>query len=106
MKGNVLSLLTMAKKRATLPSPQILQRAAKVVLTGQCKLSGPLYLKLKRHRQILRKLAALKGDLRKKKAFITRHKKQIGGFLPLLPLILKSVGMALPVISAMNSLRR
>ena len=100
------SLLTMARKQAPLPSAQVLQRAAKVVLTGQCKLSGPLYLKLKRHRQILRKLAALKGDMRKKKAFVTRHKKQIGGFLPLLPLILKSVGMALPLLSAVTSIRR
>ena len=81
-----------------------MQRAAKVVLTGQCKLSGPLYLKLKCHRQILRKLAALKGDLKKKKAFVTRHKKQIGGILPLMPLTLKSVRMALFLFAAANSL--
>lgn len=84
------------KKGHKLPSPQVLQRAAKVVLSGKCPLSKPTYAKLKRHRLILRKLAVMKGKSSSKKAFITRHKKQVGGFLPMLPLIAGAVGSILP----------
>jgi len=78
------------------PTPQVLQRAAKVVLSGKCPLSKPTYAKLKKHRKILRKLATMKGKAKSKKAFMTRHKKQIGGFLPLLPLIAGAMGSLIP----------
>lgn len=77
-------------------SPQVLQRAAKLVLSGKCPLSKPTYAKLKRHRSILRKLAKMKGKMKSKKAFLTRNKKQIGGLLPLIPLIASAVGSLLP----------
>ena len=69
-------------------SPHVIQRASKLVLSGKCPLNRPTYLKLRRHRNILRKLASLKGSTRCKKGFITKHKKQVGGLLPLLlPLV-------------------
>ena len=82
----------MAKRKqpskAIATPPHVIQRAAKLVLSGKCQMNRPTYLKLKRHRNILRKLASMKGSTRCKKAFITRNRKQIGGFLPfLLPLI-------------------
>jgi hypothetical protein len=83
-------------KKSKLPPPQVLQRAAKVVLTGKCPLAKPIHAKLKRHRAILRKLAAMKGNTSSKKAFVTRHKKQVGGLLPLLPLIAGAVGSIIP----------
>ena len=88
----------MAKKvtKRPLPSPQVLQRAAKVVLSGKCPLSRPTYLKLKRHRHILRKLAAMKGKTKSKKAFVSRYRKQIGGFKPFLPLIAGALGSVVP----------
>ena len=82
---------TRSKK---LPSPVVLQRAFKAVLGGKCNFSKPTYLKLKRHRNILRKLAAMKGNCAKKKAYITRNKKQVGGLVPLLPLIFSALGAA------------
>lgn len=88
----------MGKKtlKSVIPSPQVLQRAAKVVLSGKCPLSKPIYSKLKRHRAIMRKLAAMSGKVKSKKAFLTRHKKQVGGFLPMLPLIASAVGSIIP----------
>jgi hypothetical protein len=53
---------------------------------------------LKKHRNILRKLAALKGKTASKKAFLKRHNKQIGGFLPLLPIIAGALGTLVPNI--------
>lgn len=85
-----------SKKADILPSPQMLQRAAKIVLAGKCPLSKPIYAKLKRHRTILRKLAAMKGNAKSKKAYVTRNKKQVGGFLPMLPLIAGAMGSILP----------
>ena len=79
-------------------SPAYLQRAAKVVLSGKCPLSKPSYLKLKKHRNIIRKLATLKGSTAKKKAYIKRHKKQVGGFLPFLPIIAKALGTVVPTL--------
>ena len=71
-----------------LTRPHVLQRAAKLVLSGKCRMTRPTFLKLKRHQNILRKLASMKGSTRCKKAFVTRNRNQIGGFLPfLLPLI-------------------
>jgi hypothetical protein len=87
---------TRNKKIKTLPSPQVLQRAAKIVLSGKCPLSKPTHAKLKRHRKIIRKLAAMKGKTQSKKAFLTRHKKQVGGFVPMLPLIAGAIGSVLP----------
>ena len=88
--------MTQRRKKKTLqPSPQVLQRAAKAVLSGKCQLSKPTYLKLKRHRHILKKLAALRGSQKSKKAFITRNKRQVGGFICLLPTILRLVGTVL-----------
>ena len=81
----------MAKRTPT-PSPQVLQRVTKAVLSGKCKLSRPTYLKLKRHRNILRRLAALKGTTKSKKAFVTQNRKQIGGLLPILPLVISALG--------------
>ena len=83
------------------PSPQVLQRAAKAVLTGKCQLDMPTYLKLRRHRNILRKLAAMKGSEKSKKAFITCHKKQVGGIIPFLPLIAKGIGGLLGGMTAL-----
>lgn len=88
--------LSKKLKKDKLPSPQVLQRASKVVLSGKCPLSKPIYAKLKRHRAIMRKLANLKGKNPSKKAFLTRHKKQVGGFLPMLPLIAGAMGSILP----------
>lgn len=87
--------ITKATKKA-LPSPQFLQRTAKVVLSGKCPLPKPIHAKLKRHRAILRQLASMKGKVASKKAFVTRHKKQVGGLLPLLPLIAGAIGSILP----------
>jgi hypothetical protein len=75
-----------------LPSPAILQRASKAVLAGKCRLSKPSYIKLKKHRKILRQLARMKGSTLKKKAFVQRNKKQVGGMMPLLPIILSAIG--------------
>jgi hypothetical protein len=86
----------MARKKTRVPSPQVLQRAAKVVLSGKCPLSKQTYAKLKKHRAILRQLAAMKGKTKSKKAFLARHKRQVGGFLPMLPLIAGAVGSVLP----------
>jgi len=80
------------------PTPQVLQRAARLVLAGKCKLSKPSYSKLKKHRNILRKLAAMKGKAQSKKAFVTRHKKQIGGFIGMLPMIARAAGAFLPAM--------
>jgi hypothetical protein len=88
----------VSKKSKPLPTPQVLQRAAKAVITGKCPLSRPNLVKMKRHRVILRKLANMKGKLTSKKAFITRHKKQVGGFLPLLPLIAGAMGSLVPTM--------
>ena len=68
-------------------SPVVLQRACKALLVGKCRLSKGNLKKLKRHKTILRKLANMKGTVSSKKAFVTRHKKQVGGILPFLPLI-------------------
>jgi hypothetical protein len=87
---------TATKVNKKAPSPQVLQRAAQVVLSGKCPLSKPTFAKLKKHRKILRKLATMKGKAKSKKAFITRNKKQVGGFLPLLPLIAGALGSVLP----------
>ena len=86
------------KSVSNTPSPQVLQRAAKLVLSGKCPLSKPTYEKLRKHRVILRKLAAMKGSTRCKKAFITRNKKQVGGILPLIPLIKTAVGVLGPTL--------
>ena len=83
------------KKKPT-PSPQVLQRAAKVVLSGKCPLSKPTYLKLKKHHNTLRSWQQLKGKAKSKKAFVIRHKKQIGGFIPFLPLITGALGSVVP----------
>ena len=83
-------------KKKPIVSPQVLQRAAKIMLSGKCPLSKLTYLKLKKHRNILRKLAAMKGKAKSKKAFATRHKKQIGGFVPFLPLIAGALGSVVP----------
>jgi len=88
--------LSKKASKVAMPSPQVLQRAAKVVLSGKCQLSKPIHAKLKRHRAIIRKLASLSGKAKSKKAFLTRHKKQVGGFLPLLPIIASAVGSLLP----------
>ena len=88
--------MARAVKKKPIPSPHVLQRAAKIVLSGKCPLSKPTYLKLKKHRSILRKLAAMKGKAKSKKAFVTRHKKQIGGFVPFLPLIAGALGSVVP----------
>lgn len=88
--------MTKISSKTQAPTPQILQRAAKVVLSGKCPLSKPIYAKLKRHRQIMRKLAAMKGNVKSKKAFVTRNKKQVGGFISLLPMIVGAVGSILP----------
>ena len=88
----------MAKsKKAKLKqvSPQVLKRASKIVLSGKCPFSKPTYLKLKRHRNIIRKLAAMKGSVKSQKAFMKKNNKQIGGFLPFLPLIAKAIGALL-----------
>jgi hypothetical protein len=87
------------KKTRPTPSPLVLQRAAKGVLSGNIPLSKHMLNKLKRHRVILRKLAALKGKPQVKKAFVTRHKKQIGGFLPFLPLIAGTLGALIPALA-------
>ena len=84
------------------PSPQILQRAAKAVLAGKCQIDTPTYLKLRRHRHILRKLAAMKGTEKSKKAFITRHRRQVGGIIPFLPLIAKGIGGLLGGLSLLG----
>lgn len=57
----------VSKKSKPLPTPQVLQRAAKAVITGKCPLSRPNLVKMKRHRVILRKLANMKGKLTSKK---------------------------------------
>ena len=80
------------------PTPQVLQRAARLVLSGKCQLSKPTFSKLKRHRNILRKLAAMKGKLKSKKAFLARHKKQVGGIIGMLPIIAKAAGALLPTL--------
>ena len=94
----------MAHKKQTgkkQPSPAFLQKASKAVLAGKCNLSKPTYLKLKKHRNILRKLASMKGSTKLKKAYVTRHKKQVGGLLPLLPVILSAIGsLAGPIIKS------
>jgi hypothetical protein len=87
---------TKKVKKSNLPAPHVMQRAAKVVLSGKCPISKPVFTKLKRHRAILRKLAAMKGTAKSKKAFMTRNKKQVGGFLPMLPLIAGALGSVLP----------
>ena len=71
-------------------------------------MNRPTYLKLKRHRNILRKLANMKGSTKCKKAFITRNKKQVGGVLPfILPLVAKVIaGTALPALASVFSKRR
>jgi hypothetical protein len=81
------------------PSPVILQRAAKALLF-KCKIprGSSTYLKLKRHHSILKKLAGMKGSQKRKQAFVKRHRKQIGGVLPFLPLILKLVGALAPAV--------
>ena len=38
----------------------------------------------------------MKGKAKSKKAFVTRHKKQIGGFVPFLPLIAGALGSVVP----------
>ena len=86
-----------AKKSTISTPPHVIQRASKLVLAGKCDIDRPTYLKLKRHRHILRKLANLKGSTRCKKAYITRHKKQVGG---LLPLLLPLVGSAIANIAS------
>ena len=86
------------KKPAKGPSPTIVQRAAKAVLTGKCPLSKPTYLKLRKHRNIIRKLASMKGSTKKKQSYMRRHKKQVGGFLPFLPLIAGAVGSLVPKV--------
>lgn len=85
-------------KKTALPSPQVLQRAAKIVLSGKCPLTKPTFKKLKKHKNILRKLATMKGKMKSKKAFLARNKKQIGGFLPMLPLIASAVGSLVPSV--------
>lgn len=82
----------------TTPTPQVLQRASQLVLSGKCPVSKPTFLKLKKHRNILRKLAAMKGKSASKKAFVTRHKKQVGGFIQLLPLIATAIGSLVPTL--------
>lgn len=81
------------------PSPVVLQRAAKALLY-KCKIpkGSSAFSKLKRHHSILKQLAEMKGSSKKKQAFVKRHRKQIGGVLPLLPIILKLVGTLAPAI--------
>ena len=86
-----------AKKSTISTPPHVIQRASKLVLAGKCDIDRPTYLKLKRHRHILRKLANLKGSTRCKKGYITRHQKQVGG---LLPLLLPLVGSAIANIAS------
>ena len=76
------------------PSPVILQRAAKAILAGKCRLSALAFLKLKKQKLFLRKLARLKGNPKSKERFVSRNKKQVGGILPLLPLIFAGLGAA------------
>ena len=38
----------------------------------------------------------MKGKAKSKKAFVIRHKKQIGGFIPFLPLIASALGSVVP----------
>ena len=92
MKEITFIFIAMACKK--LPSPIILQRASKAVLTSKCPLTDDLYTKLKRHRKILRKLANMKGTMTQKQAFVKRNRKQIGGIIPLLPLIVSAVSSA------------
>jgi hypothetical protein len=95
----------MARKRKSStskvkqPSPVVLQRAAKALLY-KCKIQkgSSTFLKLKRHRSILKQLAEMKGSMKRKQAFVKRHRKQIGGVLPLLPLIMSLVGTLAPAV--------
>ena len=38
----------------------------------------------------------MKGKAKSKKAFVTHHKKQIGSFVPFLPLIASTLGSVVP----------
>ena len=78
------------------PKPTVLQRAANVVLSGKCNLSHPTYVKLKKHQAIIRRLAAMKGTTATKEAFIRKNKKQVGGFMAMLPLIASAATTILP----------
>ena len=44
----------------------------------------------------------MKGTEKSKKAFITRHKKQVGGIIPFLPLIAKGIGGLLGMSALMG----
>ena len=83
-----------AKVKKILPSPKLLQNASSAVLRGKISLSPANYGKLKKHKTILRKLARMKGTQKRKQNFVSRNRKQVGGFLPLLPLILAGIGAA------------
>jgi len=94
------------KQTRKLPSPIVLQRASKAVLAGKCNLSRPTYLKLKKHRNIMRKLANMTGTPQQKMVFVKSNMKQVGGLLPLLPLIAKAVGsLAVPLLGSLLSRR-
>ena len=91
-KAKISTMCRTVKK--LLPSPEVSKSCQSHVL-GKCSLSKPTHLKLKKHCHILR-LPTMKGKSKSKKTFVTCHKKQIGGFIPLFVLLiagaLESVG--------------
>ena len=83
---------------AAAPSIVQLQWAARAVLAGKRDLNRADYLKLKRQHKFLPKLATIKGSQKSKQAFLKRNKKQVGGFMGLLPHLIKGAMRLLPAI--------
>ena len=74
--------------------PLVAQRFAQAVKAGKIKFTKVQFTKLKSHKGIIRRLADMRGNVASKRKFVERNKKQIGGFLPFLPMILAGIGAA------------